>query len=72
MTELREKALAFAISHYLQISPENKSFTDICELVRQNEWTEDLQLQEIYKDCAGEWVADEIEIMASVLEVTFG
>ena len=72
MTELREKALAFAISHYLQVSPEKKSFNEICELVRLNEWSDELKLQEVYADCAGEWIADEIEIMASLLEVTFG
>jgi len=72
MTELRQKALAFAVSHYLKIYPQGNSFNEICELVRQNEWSDELQLQEVYSDCAGEWVADEIEIMASLLEVTFG
>jgi len=72
MTELREKSLAFAISHYLSNRPENTSFDDIIYMVRENEWSEDLTPWEPFQDCAGEWLADEIEIMASLLEVTFG
>jgi hypothetical protein len=72
MTELREKSLAFAISHYLSNHPENISFDDIIYMVRENEWSEDLTPWEPFQDCAGEWIADEIEIMASLLEVTFG
>ena len=72
MTELREKALAFAISHYLSTYPQNTSFEDICHLVRENEWSENLIPWEPFEDCAGEWLADEIEVMASLLEVTFG
>jgi hypothetical protein len=72
MTELREKSLAFAISHYLSSHPENTSFDDIIYMVRENEWREDLTPWEPFQDCAGEWIADEIEIMASLLEVTFG
>lgn len=72
MTELREKALAFAVSHYLSFYPEDKSFNEIIEMVRQNEWGEELTAWEPFEDSSGDWLADQIEIMASVLEVTFG
>jgi len=73
MTELREKSLAFAVSHYLTFYPENTSFEEIIHRVRENDWIDDeLEPWEYYQDCAGEWIADQIEIMASLLEVTFG
>ncbi len=72
MTELRQKSLAFAVGHYLSSYPENASFDDIIYLVRENEWSEELAPWEPFQDCAGEWIADEIGIMASLLEVTFG
>jgi hypothetical protein len=72
MTELRQKALAFAAAHYLVFYPENMSFDDIIYYVRENEWSDELQPWEYFEDCAGDWIADQIEIMASLLEVTFG
>jgi hypothetical protein len=72
MTELRQKALAFAVSHYLETYPQNISFEDICYLVRESKWDETLNAWEPYKGCGGDWIADQIEIMASLLEVTFG
>lgn len=72
MTEIREKCLAFAVSHYLSFWPEKKSFEEIVEMVRQSEWDEELVAWEPFEDSRGEWLADQIEIMASVLEATFG
>lgn len=72
MTELRQKALAFAVGHYLSSYPENMSFDDIIYYVRENDWNENLQPWEPFEDSTGDWIADEIEIMASLLEVTFG
>jgi hypothetical protein len=72
MTELREKSLAFAISHYLSFFPENTSFEDIVYMVRESQWSDELVPWEPFEDSTGDWIADQIEIMASVLEVTFG
>jgi hypothetical protein len=72
MTEIREKALAFAVSHYLSFFPENTSFEDIVYMVRESQWSDELVAWEPFEDSTGDWIADQIEIMASVLEVTFG
>jgi hypothetical protein len=72
MTEIREKALAFAVSHYLSFYPEEKSFEEIVQLVRDSEWSDELVAWEPFEDSSGDWIADQIELMACLLEATFG